>query len=131
MDIGIAMDTSAATVANWPYYQQFCRNLVDKFQMGNIARIGLITFDTIAKVPVNLDTYREPTALKLHCNRLVPDPYGRRRTDAALEIARERLFATARPGVPKMLFLLEHGKINGEFSLLKSFLPNVNLFYIL
>ncbi|XP_012562162.1 uncharacterized protein LOC100198647 isoform X5 [Hydra vulgaris] len=113
MDIGIAMDTSAATVANWPYYQQFCRNLVDKFQMGNIARIGLITFDTIAKVPVNLDTYREPTALKLHCNRLVPDPYGRRRTDAALDIARERLFATARPGVPKMLFLLEHGRING------------------
>ena len=95
--------------------QQFSKALIDKFQMGGVARIGIITFDTIAKIPVHLETYSDANTLKQHINKIAADPYGRRRTDAALDLAKDKLFATGRPGVPKTLFLLEHGKINGMF----------------
>ena len=71
-------------------------------------------------MPVRLDSYNDPIALKQHIMKLTPDPYGRRRTDAALDMAKEKLFSSARSGIPKMLLVVEHGKVNGmQFS--KSF----------
>ncbi|XP_057300850.1 uncharacterized protein LOC130635516 isoform X2 [Hydractinia symbiolongicarpus] len=113
LDIGIAIDTSAATVPHWQQIQQFTRSLIDKFEMGGVSRIGIITFDTLAKVPVHLGTYNDANTLKQHLNKLQADPYGRRRTDSALDAAKDKLFVSGRPGVPKILFLLEHGRING------------------
>lgn len=120
MDIGLAVDSSAAVVPHWAQMQNFLKSLVDRFQMNGVSRIGLIQFDTIAKMPVRLDSYNDPIALKQHIMKLTPDPYGRRRTDAALDMAKEKLFSSARSGIPKMLLVVEHGKVNGmQFS--KSF----------
>lgn len=113
MDIGLAVDSSAAVVPHWHQIQQFLKQLVDRFQMNGVSRIGLIQFDTIAKMPVRLDTCQDAPCLKQYISKLAPDPYGRRRTDAALDMAKEKLFAQGRSGIPKVLFVLEHGKING------------------
>lgn len=114
MEIGIAMDTSAAMVPHWQQMLYFVKSLVDKFQMNGIARIGIITFDTIAKIPIRLEKYRDGEMLKQHLDKLFADPYGRRRTDAALTAAQNTFFERGRPGVPKVLFIVEHGRINGR-----------------
>ena len=114
LEIGIAIDTSAAVVPHWQQMLNFVKALVDRFEMGAVSRVGVITFDTIGKIPIPLDRYRDSERLKLHLDKLFADPYGRRRTDSALEVARSPFFERGRPGIPKVLFLVEHGRINGE-----------------
>lgn len=112
-DIVLALDSSAAVVAHWFQIQAFAREFVDRIVLAGHTRLAVIQFDSIAKVVIPFGLYNDGPAMKQHINKLVADPYGRRRTDAALEMARERLFAVARPGVPRILIVLEHGKIVG------------------
>ncbi len=83
--------------------------------MGEFARFGVIQFDTIAKFPIRLETYNDAEMLKVHLQKLMMNPYGKRRTDDALKLARSDLFATARAGVRKAMVIITNGRTNGIY----------------
>ena len=113
MDIGLLLDSSAAVHGRWGYIKDFAKSLVERFKMGEFARFGVIQFDTIAKFPIRLETYNDAEMLKLHIQKLLMNPYGKRRTDDALKLARDDLFRTARAGVRRAMVIITNGRTNG------------------
>ena len=113
MDIGLLLDSSATVRGRWGFIRAFARSIVDRFQMGEFARFGVIQYDTIAKLPIRLETYNDAEVLKNHIRKLLMNPYGKKRTDDALKLARDDLFRTARSGVPRAMIIITNGKTNG------------------
>ena len=95
--------------------KNFALSMVDRFQMGNHARFGIVQFDTIAKFPVRMETYNDAETLKVHIKKLLMNPYGKRRTDEALKVARDDLFRTARAGVRRAMIIVTNGRANGNY----------------
>ena len=118
VDIGIALDSSAGVRGRWSYMKNFALSMVDRFQMGNHARFGIVQFDTIAKFPVRMETYNDAETLKVHIKKLLMNPYGKRRTDEALKVARDDLFRTARAGVRRAMIIVTNGRANGNYFVL-------------
>ena len=114
VDIGLLLDSSAAVKGRWGYIKKFAELFIDHFKMGEFARFGVIQFDTIAKFPIRLETYNDAEMLKLHVRKLMMNPFGKRRTDDALKLARSDLFATARNGVRKAMLIITNGRTNGR-----------------
>ena len=93
--------------------RNFARDMVERFKMGDHARFGIIQFDTIAKFPIRMETYNDAEMLKVHIQKLLMNPFGKRRTDDALKVARDDLFRTARAGVRRAMIIVTNGRANG------------------
>ena len=115
VDIGLVLDSSAGVRGRWGYIKNFAKSLIDHFKMGEYARFGVVQFDTIAKFPIRLETYNDAEMLKVHVQKLLMNPYGKRRTDDALKIARDDLFRTARAGVRRAMVIVTNGRTNGKY----------------
>ena len=113
VDIGIALDSSAGVKGRWSYMKNFALSMVDRFKMGDHARFGIVQFDTIAKFPIRMETYNDAEMLKVHIQKLMMNPFGKRRTDEALKVARDDLFRTARAGVRRAMIIVTNGRANG------------------
>lgn len=119
IDIGIAVDISAAASQHWPQLKQFITSLLTRFLSIGRTHFGIITFSTIAKLEVPLGNQRFNLAtLTERLNKIQPHAQAmQRRTDSALDVAKE-MFLKSRPGVTKVLLLVEHGGIRGEKTIL-------------
>ena len=124
VDIGLALDSSAGVRGRWSYMKNFALSMIDHFQMGDHARFGVVQFDTIAKFPIRLETYNDAEMLKVHIHKLMMNPFGKRRTDEALKIARDDLFRTARAGVRRAMVIVTNGRANGKQYCISYFLTH-------
>lgn len=112
-EVAIVLDSSTSVGPdNWKTQLSFVQNLLRPLHIApNGDRVGLVTFNTYAKVEFGLTKYKSyvevATAVK---NAEFTE--GITATGDALQLARTKILSAARPGVPKILFLVTDGKKN-------------------
>lgn len=114
IDIGIAVDISAAAAKHWQQLKNFITQLLTRFLSTGRSHFGIITFSTVAKLEIPLGHAKFNLATLLaRLDKIQPHHQAmQRRTDSALDVAKE-MFLNSRPGVTKVLILIEHGGIRG------------------
>ena len=97
---------------NWKLELKFLADIVKRLRIGsNADRVGLVTYNTDAKVEFGLTKYTSKAALIRAIHR-VKFSEGITATGDALRLARTRVLSHVRRGVPKIVILITDGRTN-------------------
>ena len=108
----IVLDSSTSVgYDNWKLQQQFVKKLVAPLTIGpQNDRVGFVTYNTRAKLQFGLSKYSSVEGINKAVDAATFTE-GITATGDALAVANEEL-KNARPGAPKLVFLVTDGKTN-------------------